>query len=346
MADGGNIDVSKFGFKTPTGKPSKLTYLQQILVRTKAFKDWFGDWESVAKEVVAKDLLNNNTTDVVLFGIYKDCSKILDFDTLEPRLVFHGTRSDDEFYKFDTNIRPTGRPYSYFAYNKEYSKNFTNKFGQDWGGMYDCFIQVKNPLVMLGQLFENAFYDGKNWMFYIVNVIFRDKYNRPIDVKKDAEFINDIIDEIGFYVYAISQASGDSFPFWKLMGGDTNGDFKIFLQKYGYDGVIYTEEAFLVYDTNNPAHYTKAVTIFESNQVKLGDGRNVDFSKNTDDIRYKKGGMTEVVNNYKDYTHHHSLVKSIFGDGGNIVENEKLEMKGKPNQTNRQFVEDLIKKMQ
>jgi hypothetical protein len=347
MADGGNIDVSKFGFKTPTGKPSKLTYLQQILVRTKAFKEWFGDWESVAKEVVSKDLLNNNTTDVVLFGMYKDCSKILDFDTLEPRLVFHGTRSDDEFYKFDTNIRPTGRPYSYFAYNKEYSKNFTNKFGQDWGGMYDCFIQVKNPLVMLGQLFEDAFYDGKNWMFYIVNVIFRDKFNRPIDVKKDAEFINDIIDEIGFYVYAISQASGDSFPFWKLMGGDTNGDFKIFLQKYGYDGVIYTEEAFLVYDTSNPAHYTKAVTIFESNQVKLGDGRNVDFSKNTDDIRYKKGGMTEVTQNYKDYTHHQSLAKSIFGDGGQIVQNQKLEMMADTiSKSNREFVEDLIKKMQ
>lgn len=348
MADGGNVDVSKFSFKTPTGKPSKLTYLQQILVRTKAFKEWFGDWESVAKEVVAENLLNNNTTDDVLFTKYKDCSKIVDFDTLEPRLVFHGTRTQNEFYKFETDVRSYGRPYSYFAYNKEYSENFVNddKEWQNWSGMYDCFVQVKNPLVMLGQLFENTFYDGKHWMFYLVNVIIRDKYKRPVDAEKDREFINDIIDEIGFYVYEISQATGDSFPFWKLMAGDVKGDFKIFLQKFGYDGVIYTEEAFAVYDIKDPSHYTKAVTIFKSNQVKLGDGRNVDFSKTTDDIRYKKGGRTEVAQNYKDYTHHHSLVKSIYGDGGKIDKKETMDEILYRKNSNREFVEDLIKKMQ
>lgn len=346
MADGGNIDVSKFGFKTPTGKPSKLTYMQQILVRTKAFKEWFGDWEALAKEVVAKNLLNDNTTDDVLFGMYKDCSKIIDGDTLEPRLVYHGTRSDKEFYEFNTSIRDYERPYSYFAYNKEYSENFTNPLGQDWGGVYDCFIQVKNPLVMLGGLFEDAFYDGKNWMFYIVNVIFRDKYKRPLDAKKDAEFINDMIDEIGFYVYAISQSTGDSFPFWRLMGGDGKGDFKIFLQKYGYDGVIYTEEAFKTYDTSNPAHYTKAVTIFESNQVKLGDGRNVDFSTNTNDIRYKKGGVTKTPVKSNDKSYHYSLAKAVFGYGGQIEQKEILEIKVDRNTSNRQYVESLIKKMQ
>jgi hypothetical protein len=348
MADGGNIDVSKFGFKTPTGNPSKLTYLQQILVRTKAFKEWFGNWESVAKEIVAENLLNNNMTDNVFFNKYKGCSKIVDFDTLEPRLVFHGTRTQNEFYKFETDIRSYGRPYSYFAYNKEYSENFVNddKEWQNWSGMYDCFVQVKNPLIMLGQLFEDAFYDGKNWMFYIINVICRDKFNRPLDAQKDKEFISDIIDEIGYYVYAISQASGDSFPFWKLMAGDVKGDFKIFLEKYGYDGVIYTEEAFAIYHIKDPSHYTKAVTIFSSNQVKLGDGRNVDFSKTTDDIRYKKGGRTEVVQNYKDFTHHHILAKSMFGDGGQVINNEKLELMANPKPTNRQFVENLIKKMQ
>ena len=31
--------------KAPNGKRSKLTPRQWALVRTKAFKDWFGDWE-------------------------------------------------------------------------------------------------------------------------------------------------------------------------------------------------------------------------------------------------------------------------------------------------------------
>ena len=29
----------------PNGQPSNLTEKQYVQVRTKAFKDWFGDWE-------------------------------------------------------------------------------------------------------------------------------------------------------------------------------------------------------------------------------------------------------------------------------------------------------------
>lgn len=351
MADGGNIDVSKFGFKTPTGRPSKLSYMQQILVRTKAFKEWFGDWEAIGKEVMAKDLLNENTTDDVLFGMYKDCSKVVDFDTLEPRLVFHGTKSEDEFYEFNTSIRATGRPYSYFAYNKEYSKNFkltqTEKeyigYQQEWGGLYDCFVSVKRPLVMLGKLFEDVAYDSKNWMFFLVNVIFRDTYKRQVDNKKDAEFITNMIDEIGFYVYAVGQANLDNFKFWRLMAYDGNGDFKMFLQKYGYDSVIYTEEIGAFYDPYNPAQYTKAVTIFESNQVKLGDGRNVNFSSSTNDIRYKKGGVTKTPHKSNDKLYHYSLAKAVFGDGGQIEKKEDLDIE--PSINNRQYVESLINKL-
>ena len=353
MADGGNIDVSKFGFKTPTGKPSKLTYMQQILVRTKAFKEWFGDWEAVGKEVIAKDLLNENTSDDVLFGMYKDCSKVVDFETLEPRLVYHGTPKEDEFYEFNTEIRATGRPYSYFAYNKAYSENFkldedekdSVGYSQNWSGIYDCFVSVKRPLVMLGKLFENVAYDGKNWMFFLVNVIFRDTYKRQIDNKKDAEFITNMIDEIGYYVYAVSQANFDNFKFWKLMAYDGNGDFKMFLQKYGYDSVIYTEEIGMFYDPYNPAQYTKAVTIFESNQVKLGDGRNVDFSSSTNDIRYKKGGVTKAPVKTNDKSYHYSLAKAVFGDGGQIETNEVLDINGGRNLSNRQYVESLINKL-
>ena len=35
--------------KAPNGKPTNLTELQWLQVRTKAFKDWFGDWEKVAR---------------------------------------------------------------------------------------------------------------------------------------------------------------------------------------------------------------------------------------------------------------------------------------------------------
>ncbi len=43
--------------KTPNGKPTKLSPKQWAQVRTKAFKDWFGDWELPTKtvEIVNKD---------------------------------------------------------------------------------------------------------------------------------------------------------------------------------------------------------------------------------------------------------------------------------------------------
>jgi hypothetical protein len=39
--------------KAPNGNPTFLTERQWVQVRTKAFKDWFGDWEKVLRK--AKD---------------------------------------------------------------------------------------------------------------------------------------------------------------------------------------------------------------------------------------------------------------------------------------------------
>ena len=53
----------------PNGKPSNLTAEQYDLVRTKAFKQWFGDWEN--------DSAN--------------ASKVIDEETKEPLVVYHGS---------------------------------------------------------------------------------------------------------------------------------------------------------------------------------------------------------------------------------------------------------------
>ena len=63
------------GLLAPNGKPSNLNAIQYKLVRTPAFKKWFGDWE--------KDLAN--------------ASKVVD-ENGEPLIVYHGT--DSFFDKF------------------------------------------------------------------------------------------------------------------------------------------------------------------------------------------------------------------------------------------------------
>ena len=95
--DGGSVLLA------PNGKPSKLTPEQYKLVRLPEFKAWFGDWEN--------DPAN--------------ASKVIDEETKEPLVVYHGTNS--EFNIFDTNSNKKGSDFGSGAYfgNKK-TKTFVN----------------------------------------------------------------------------------------------------------------------------------------------------------------------------------------------------------------------------
>ena len=56
FAEGGEI-TPEYSFKTPTNEKTKLNYLQQVLVRTKGFKQFFGDWELAAEKFLSDGIL-------------------------------------------------------------------------------------------------------------------------------------------------------------------------------------------------------------------------------------------------------------------------------------------------
>jgi len=66
--------------KAPNGKPTNLTEQQWLQVRTKAFKDWFGDWEN--------DPVN--------------ASKVVDGNG-EPLVVYHGGSRNIKAFKLPNN---------------------------------------------------------------------------------------------------------------------------------------------------------------------------------------------------------------------------------------------------
>ena len=76
--------------KAPNGNPTNLTEKQWLQVRTKAFKDWFGDWEN--------DPAN--------------ASKVVD-ENGEPKVVYHGTAI--EFSEFDFGKLGTVTGEGYFV---------------------------------------------------------------------------------------------------------------------------------------------------------------------------------------------------------------------------------------
>jgi hypothetical protein len=290
-AEGGEIEEI-FIFETPSGERSKLTYIQQVLIRTSAFKKWFGDWEVAARRFV-KDNKENFEKH------YEGVSKVIDYQTLEPRVVFHGTKTEEEFYTFDvTREKGVGRPYAYFAYNKEYAQHFTTTSQRGSGSnsfFYECFLNVKKPFMAIGHDFVDKDRDANGWLLSIIGQILWDKYKR-IERDDFSKALETTVDsQIGRYVKSV-YPSDTKNKFWKLMAADGEKNFKFFLIAYGYDGVFYTEEFARDYNVDDPAQFTQAVTIFDAREVKLADGRNTQFDPFIDDIRFEKGGDVNEIN--------------------------------------------------
>jgi 8-oxo-dGTP pyrophosphatase MutT (NUDIX family) len=112
--DTGNPDIrfEKGGLIAPNGKPSKLNNEQYNLVRTPAFKKWFGDWEN--------DPLNS--------------SKVIDEETKEPLLVYHGT--NEEFKVFSKKGKGNRVLGYFFTTDKKFSENY--------GESKLYFLNIKN----------------------------------------------------------------------------------------------------------------------------------------------------------------------------------------------------------
>ena len=104
--------------KAPNGQPTNLTEQQWLQVRTKAFKNWFGDWE-------------NNP---------ENASKVVD-ENGEPRVMYHGT--GEVFNTFDlkyfgqTDYGDRGVGF-YFAYTERNAKSYGSI-------LMPVFLNIREP---------------------------------------------------------------------------------------------------------------------------------------------------------------------------------------------------------
>jgi hypothetical protein len=345
MERGGSIESYAFEMQTPTGKKSKLTYVQQLLVRTTSFKEWFGDWEKAAEKYVGsgkhtqvlsaldvmKDVLKErvgNADESIydyqnliidspfltfdyqdeIYYAYKNVSKVLDIETLEPRVVYHGTNSAEEFYTFRTETRNTGRPYAYFAYNREYSENFAKQSNV----LYECFLNVRDPYINIVFTHHAPF----EWQVKQIIGDLKTKADR-LGYSIENEKRRKIEEYIKFAVENIIYAQDPDVekPFWYLLSTDVQGILKEAFELNGYDGVMFAEELMnLVSDLDyfRKELFTRAVVVFNPNQIKLADGRNVDFFSSSNDIRYAEGGNLEKEIMLPDTTSKYAHLKGIL----------------------------------
>ena len=104
--------------KAPNGKPTNLTERQWLQVRSKEFKDWFGDWE-------------NNPA---------DASAVVD-ENGEPLVVYHGAT-------FSNDIKIFSPQTSYFTENKVEADKYGDKFRHPLDNSpksIPVFLNIRNP---------------------------------------------------------------------------------------------------------------------------------------------------------------------------------------------------------
>ena len=264
---------------TPNGGKSKLPYSAYLNVRTPQFKSWFGDWE------MAYETDN-----------YNDCSKMINEETKEPRVFYHGVR---KFSKVNAQgvanmgkgvvrpfgaFTPTDYPASFFSDNEEYAKFY--------GGIaknqpkpsptykpfiYKLFLSIKNPLSLERLGFKASYKDLID--FLLVGYGVRVEVNNSL-----LERLNGDMDMIN--------------PLWVYIRNDI-GMLET-IKDYGYDALIQIGDipVFLAdgeMEQDREKHtQEKEFLTFYPNQVKSVTVKKSFYLDFFDDIRFKKGGYVRI----------------------------------------------------
>jgi hypothetical protein len=359
----------------PNGKRSNLNATQYDLVRSKDFKDWFGDWENDPEN--SSQVVDENGEPLVVYRGYPKKRKFPSVFEYKYRMFPNSGvsgREKNEFAFYFTNLKEVAEKYGKnLADDEEYvikqyflnirnlfeAFSYKNQYQITFKELYDLANKSGEPIYELNyddeiKLFyqknENGEYEmlPREWWEYDS---FRSKYlfeNTP--------------NEIYAYFADWDKKSSNQF-FWR-----------IYLQRYlNYDGLVFYERTHNdelnpnrdeddYYSVEKPwvlpkfgDEFSKTYGVFESNQIKLADGTNITFDKTNDDIRYGKGGLLAPNGNVSNLTsEQHKLVRSKsfkdwFGDWENNPENASkvVDENGEPlvvyHGTNVEFYEFDLK---
>lgn len=268
--------------KAPNGKYTKLNERQWVQVRTKSFKDWFGDWENDAD----------------------NASKVVD-ENGEPMVVYHGT--NNEFNIFEVGHGTKGKGF-FFTDSKEmaesYGENVKEVFlnirdsyeidgnGRNWNDIVINLSKSNNDLIKKIKLdrttkyasLKKGNYPKENYEY------FNNLYYKYIDAYDKIKSSNSFIDKIkkAYYLAKIK-----SFNTQKNISGTTReielvlnkGENIIFKNIKDWGGKFVTE--------NNTPNDVFVIT--DSHNVKSANENNGDFDPNNPDIRYRDSDGSQIA---------------------------------------------------
>lgn len=254
--------------KAPNGKPTNLTEKQWLQVKTKAFKDWFGDWE-------------NDPT---------NASKVVD-ENGEPLVVYSGRP-----YKGTTNFSKTLKSSRnranltgllkkgiYFAKDKSVAK------------MYESSFDIKNPLdkelKRYGAGEDGAFFTDKELFLSLHKDVTEDHYNLLLN--RYYEVLNDPNNPTGEFYAERTEVEGEIIEAFLNIKNPIVLDNKrqsiAHLTEENINSINNSEGAIIKNVDENIGVYeidmvTDDYIAFEPNQIKSATDNNGRFSKKYDNI--------------------------------------------------------------
>ena len=196
---------SKGQLLAPNGKVSNLTEKQYAQVRTKAFKDWFGDWENDSAN--ASKVVDENGEPLVVYHGNKD-TNITKFvpnkGKYSNKPLYYFSNSKDTALSYATEGASTEDPNDYtivgfnVAPNTEEAKYADFKSLEDFdiatrskGRIYEVFLNIRNPInnVSPAYIHDNSLLKGKN-NDGMISIPFSDRVKGVEDrVSKDIQYV-------------------------------------------------------------------------------------------------------------------------------------------------------------
>ena len=261
--------------KAPNGKDTNLTPKQWVQVRTKAFKEWFGDWE-------------NDPT---------NASKVID-ENGEPKVVYHGSVSTDitEFDKAKIRANETDAYYNGFWFSTDPE---TTPAWRSANKVYQVFLNLRNPTRSkeANQIGRKFLKTDEAWELIGLNDIRsgadavrykleRDGYDGVIHFGKPQIDINQF-NETGKTYFETS----DGTKYIVLNEEDGVNVYEVDRYEEDEKGELNTSLD-KIEDIFDDAYFfgDETFVVFEPNQIKSATDNVGTFDVNNDDVRYRSAG--------------------------------------------------------
>jgi len=256
--DGNNFEEGgKVPLLAPNGKPSKLTPEQWHLVRTLAFKKWFGDWENSPE----------------------NASKIVD-ENGEPLVVYRGNRKNQDELGYQFNLgnnfleKPSANNFGFFFTDRiDIAKKYMDVDVWDevkGGSLTSVFLKSEKMLDLTDfglQIGQESFIEGLK--------------------HKGISFIGyeNLIDRVLYY---FDDNTYEGWGAWVFDYFDIFPELRYLFLKNGITSILFLEKS------RNYFNYNVYV-VFDSKEIKLADGTNTTFDGSNPDIRFENGGVLDFT---------------------------------------------------